>query len=123
VRAELIEPVARLDRRLKVAGENGENWRRYLDWDPMQSQLRDVRQPDLAVLDAVYKKYAAQRAYDLEKGGELYIEATRSMATISISQPGEREATLNSHPLAASSLAKTLTELNFPWQINVKTSR
>ena len=69
----------------------------------------------------VYKKYAANREFSLEKGGELYIEATKSVATISISQPGQREASLNSHPVAATSLAKTLTEMDFPWQVNVKT--
>jgi len=70
----------------------------------------------------VYRKYAANREYTLDKGGELYIEATRSVATISISQEGQREASLNSHPLAATSLAKTLTEMDYPWKINVKTS-
>lgn len=71
----------------------------------------------------VYKKYAAQREFVLEKGGELYIEATRSVASITVSQPGERQAVLNSHPLAASSLAKTLSEMNLPWKISVKTAQ
>ena len=70
----------------------------------------------------VYRKYAANREYVLDKGGELYIEATKSVATISISQENQREASLNSHPLAASSLAKTLTEMDYPWKINVTTS-
>ena len=39
----------------------------------------------------------------------------------SLSQPGQREASLQSHPLAASSFARTLTDMNYSWQINVKT--
>ena len=69
----------------------------------------------------IYKKYAAEREYLLDKGGEIYIEATRAVATISISQPDQREASLQSHPLAASSFARTLTEMNCPWRISVKT--
>ena len=69
----------------------------------------------------VYKKYAAHREYVLDKGGEVYVEATRAVATISISQPGQREASLQSHPLAASSFARTLTDMDYSWQINVKT--
>ena len=69
----------------------------------------------------VYKKYAAHREYVLENGGEVYVEATRAVATISISQPGQREASLQSHPLAASSFARTLNDMNYSWQINVKT--
>ncbi|MCP4592891.1 MAG: hypothetical protein GY842_19315 [bacterium] len=70
----------------------------------------------------VFKKYAASREYDLKRGGELFIEATKATATISITQSGQREASLTSHPLAASSLAKTLTEMSFPWKVNVKTA-
>ncbi len=70
----------------------------------------------------IYKKYAANRIYQLETGGSIYIEASKAVATISITQPGQREAALTSHALAASSFARTLTDLNFPWQVNVKTT-
>ncbi|MCK4659106.1 MAG: hypothetical protein KAV82_06245 [Phycisphaerae bacterium] len=69
----------------------------------------------------VFKKYAANREYVLERGGEVYIEATKSVAMISIAQPGQREAVLNSHPLSASSFARSLSDMNYGWDINVKT--
>lgn len=60
VKAELLQAIARLDRRLDAAGKNGQNWRRYLRWDQMQSELRDGKEPDPAVLGAVYRRYTAE---------------------------------------------------------------
>lgn len=59
LKVELVNSLARLDRRLDAAGENGARWRKYLQWRRLQAQLRDGKVPDLAVLDAVYKKYTA----------------------------------------------------------------
>ena len=59
LKVELVHALARLDRRLETAGKNGANWRKYLQWRRLQAQLRDGKVPDLAVLDAVYKKYTA----------------------------------------------------------------
>ncbi len=92
----------------------------YADQDFARSELGAA---GLVLTDRrmVYKKYASHREYTLEEGGEVYIEATRAVATISISQPGQRQALLLSHPLAASSFARTLTEMNYGWNVNVKT--
>lgn len=59
VKAELVQAVTRLDRRLSAAGDNGADWREYLQWDRMQNELQGDGDPDLSVLDAVYKKYTA----------------------------------------------------------------
>lgn len=59
-KAELAEAVARLDRRLHLAGANGAAWRKYLRWGQMQGQLRRGSELDLAVLDEVYKRYTAE---------------------------------------------------------------
>ena len=70
----------------------------------------------------VYKKYASHREYPLTKDGKLFIEADRASAMIEISQEGERDAMLTLRPIAASSLARTLTELQRPWQVRVSTT-
>jgi hypothetical protein len=59
VKVELADAVARLERRLRAAGENGANWRKYLQVDRLRAQLEKGKTPDLAVLDAVYKRYTA----------------------------------------------------------------
>jgi len=56
-RAELLASVARLDARLRAPG--GEGWRAFLRWKDMQEQLARGKTPDLAVLDAVYARYAS----------------------------------------------------------------
>ncbi len=71
----------------------------------------------------IYKKYAALREYLLDKDGLLDIEATQARASIEIQQKEERPATLATTPLAASSLARTLSGLKKPWKINVVTHR
>lgn len=70
----------------------------------------------------VYRKYAALREYPLDEGGVLEIEASRSVASVEISQPNRRPAILSTTPLGASSLARSLTDLKRPWQINVTTT-
>jgi len=59
VKAELSQAVARLDRRLKDAGKNGQDWRKYLLWDQMHHQLSRPEDPDPAVLKSVCEKYTA----------------------------------------------------------------
>jgi hypothetical protein len=58
-KAELIDAMARLDRRLDAAGENGAAWRKYLQWPRLRAQLQQGKTPDLEVLDAVYTRYTA----------------------------------------------------------------
>ena len=70
----------------------------------------------------VYKKYASHREYPLSKDGRLFVEADRAAAMIEISQEGQRDAMLTLRPLAASSLARALTELKRPWQVRVNTT-
>ena len=69
----------------------------------------------------IYKKYAALREYVLDKDGTLEIEATRATASVEIQQQDRRAAILATTPLAASSLARTLSTLSKPWKINVTT--
>ena len=56
---ELADALARLDKRLEAAGENGADWRKYLQSDRLRAQLRDAETAGTAVLDAVYKRYTA----------------------------------------------------------------
>ncbi|MCP4247902.1 MAG: hypothetical protein GY778_12710 [bacterium] len=67
----------------------------------------------------LFKKYASHREYPLAKGGRLFVEASRAAAMIELSQEGQRDAMLTLRPLAASSLARTLTDLKQPWEIQV----
>jgi hypothetical protein len=69
----------------------------------------------------IYKKYAALREYSLDAAGTMDIEASRHAASIEIAQDEKQPATLATTPLAASSLARTLTGLNKSWKINVTT--
>ncbi|HRX87728.1 MAG TPA: hypothetical protein P5572_22095 [Phycisphaerae bacterium] len=69
----------------------------------------------------IYKKYAALREYALTQNGTLDIEADRAMASVEILQPDKPAAVLSTTPLAASSLARTLSSLNRNWQIQVTT--
>jgi len=57
--AELVEAVARLDRRLAADPENGPGWREYLQWDRMQSELCGDEKPDSAALASILGKYQA----------------------------------------------------------------
>jgi hypothetical protein len=59
LKTELADAVDRLDRRLNVAGKNGANWKKYLQWGSLGAQLKPGKTPDLAVLDAVYRRYTA----------------------------------------------------------------
>ena len=69
----------------------------------------------------VYKKFHALREYPLDRGGVLDIDATRTLANIEIIQKDQRDAILSTTPLVASSLARTLSDLKQPWQIDVST--
>lgn len=71
----------------------------------------------------IYKKYAALREYPLDTEGVLDIEASRSTANVEIVQKDRRASILSTTPLAASSLARTLTMLKKPWKINVSAHR
>jgi len=71
----------------------------------------------------VYRKYHALREYPLDRKGQIQIEATPSLANIEVSQPDRREALLSTTPLAASSLARTLSNLKKPWKIEISTHR
>lgn len=69
----------------------------------------------------IYRKYAALREYPLLETGRLDIEADRAMASVEILQTDKSPAVLSTTPLAASSLARTLSSLNRAWQIKVTT--
>lgn len=68
----------------------------------------------------VYKKYACCREFALRAGGRIDVEATRSRAVVSIRQDGKDDADLNTKPLQAGSLARTLTDLSPLWAIRVE---
>ncbi len=57
---ELFDAAARLDQRLTADGDNGANWKTYLQFDRMQSQLRRDEGPDPDVLYETYHKFRAQ---------------------------------------------------------------
>ncbi len=55
---ELVEALARLDTRLKSAGANGEDWRKFLLWDELKEELQK-ESPNQAVLNRVCERYAS----------------------------------------------------------------
>lgn len=55
----LKEAVAALDRRLQLAGPNGQAWREYLDWQELIAQLARGPKADPERLDALYYKFDA----------------------------------------------------------------
>lgn len=55
----LVEALSRLDKRLTLAGENGQEWRKYLQWGDFQKCVQDEKQPNKDVLVQVYQRYAA----------------------------------------------------------------
>jgi len=57
-KAQLIGAIERLDRRLKADGPNGEQWRKYLQWDKLQAELKQS-QPNFDALMEIYKRYSA----------------------------------------------------------------
>jgi len=56
--ARLTAAVGELDARLGIAGQTGEDWRKYLLWDKLQAQLQRP-QPQTEVLGAVFGRFAA----------------------------------------------------------------
>jgi hypothetical protein len=58
-KVELVDAVARLDRRIEAAGQNGADWGKYLQMNRLRAQLEDGKVPDPAVLDEVYKRCTA----------------------------------------------------------------
>ncbi len=69
----------------------------------------------------IYRKSAALREYPLNRDGTLEIEANRATANVEIAQTDRRAAILSTTPLAASSLARTLSNLKTGWKINIAT--
>ncbi|NOX58297.1 MAG: hypothetical protein GXP29_05485 [Planctomycetes bacterium] len=105
----------------KPAG--GENFLGYYadrDFDQSDRGMAGVVLTDKRL---VYKKYAALREYCLDQQGILEIEATPSIANIDIHQNELKVSTLATTPLAASSLARTLSGMSNAWKINVETRR
>jgi hypothetical protein len=59
VKAELVEAIARLDARLKSAGPNGDEWRKFLLWDALNKQLQQEGMPNRERLTEVFQRYAS----------------------------------------------------------------
>jgi hypothetical protein len=55
----LLEAVGRLDQRLIEAGPSGDGWRKYLQWESLQNELRRPQGPDAATMTKTYQRYAA----------------------------------------------------------------
>jgi hypothetical protein len=55
----LVEALGRLDQRLAQAGDGGDAWRKYLEWDALQQSLAGDKKPDLASLTGIHARYAA----------------------------------------------------------------
>jgi hypothetical protein len=54
----LLEAFDRLDQRLIEDGPNGDAWREYLLWGPVQETLRGKKTPDVTLLTRAYGRYA-----------------------------------------------------------------
>jgi hypothetical protein len=59
VKTELVEAVARLDEKLKSAGVNGEDWRKFVLLDTLQKELKQEGAPNRERLNEVYQRYAS----------------------------------------------------------------
>jgi hypothetical protein len=57
-KTNLDEALVRLDRRLTADGRNGADWRKYLKWEAIQTELAREG-PDQRVLNALYERYNA----------------------------------------------------------------
>ncbi len=55
----LLDALDRLDRRLEQAGTNGDDWRKYLHWDELRTELRAERRPDTDALARIHALYCA----------------------------------------------------------------
>ena len=55
---ELLSALHRLDARLAQAGENGNDWKKYLLWDAIQGELKKDK-PNGDILKEAYGKYTA----------------------------------------------------------------
>jgi len=60
-RAELFATVQRLDEQLNAHPETGDQWREYLDWDALTTQIAR-NEPDLDVLGDIQKRLDGDRA-------------------------------------------------------------
>jgi len=58
-KADMIQALDRLDQRLILAGENGNDWREYLLWGELRNELRDDKSADRNFLARVYQRYVA----------------------------------------------------------------
>jgi hypothetical protein len=58
-KAELIDALSRLDARLKAAGANGDDWRKFLLWETLQKELQKEGALDQKVLNEVCARYAS----------------------------------------------------------------
>ncbi|HUT58736.1 MAG TPA: hypothetical protein VNA25_12895 [Phycisphaerae bacterium] len=56
-RSRLLAALRRLDAELTAAGPDGEDWKAYLRWDALQSELARGGDADLSKLDEAYYKY------------------------------------------------------------------
>ena len=56
--ARLKTAIADLDARLSLAGQTGQDWRKYLLWDKLQAQVQQP-QPDVEVLGTIFGRFAS----------------------------------------------------------------
>jgi len=96
-RTDLTEALGRLDQSLCASGKKGEDWRAYLNWDDIQTQLDREEPLDLAVLDALYKKLTAGHAglrlvqfVDVREALWRYITVARSAQSPDLKQGYEK---------------------------------
>jgi hypothetical protein len=59
LKGELVEAVARLDARLKLAGADGEDWRKYLLLDALEKELQKEEIPGREQLNEAYQRFAS----------------------------------------------------------------
>jgi hypothetical protein len=58
-KTELLQAIDRLDQRLTSAGQNGEAWRKYLQWGALQAEIQRPQGPNLEILKDVRDRCAA----------------------------------------------------------------
>ncbi len=58
-KAELLDSVGRLEKRLAQAGDNGQQWAKYLQLSQLQAQLQRPEGADMALLGRILARYDA----------------------------------------------------------------
>lgn len=91
-RRQLNDALQRLDARLQAAGQIGSDWRSFLHWDELQTELAKPT-PDLTVLDSFYDRFSGgynglgwQMFTDVRDGLRRYLVVARAIGNEQLAQ-------------------------------------